>query len=135
MASSQALALGIVAAFNCAAAVYKEGPKSLDVHDAGTSSLGLQSQHRDPRSDRVEFRELRYGAASLLGTTKALGIWRVDSTLPCEELPALVIACRGTESMLDTIVNANGRPRSLADFLVSSVFIHTTLQKGNLAVD
>ncbi len=124
MASSPALALVIVAAFNCAAAVYKGGPKSLDVHDAGTSALGLQSQHRDPRTDGIKFREVQYGSASLLGTTKALGIWHADSILPCEELSALIIACRGTESILDTIVNANGRPRSLADFLVSFVSTH-----------
>ena len=135
VASPQALALAVVAAFNCAAAVYKEGPKSLGVHDAGTSSPGLQSQHRDPRADGVKFSEVKYGAASLLGTTKALGIWRADSTQPCEELPALIIACRGTESILDSIVNANGRPRSLSNFLVGFVFTHLhCCDRGKLAV-
>ncbi len=125
-ASPQGVALATAAAFNCAAAVYKRGPKVL--LDADPLSPGLQSQHRDPRTDGVEFKEIQYGPESFLGTTKAIGIWRADSVLPCEELPALIIACRGTESILDKVVNANGRSHLLADLLVRFTFFRLSRQ-------
>ncbi len=120
-ASPRGLAIATAAAFNCAAAVYKEGPKAADVHDADTVSPGLRSHHRQPHTDGVEFKETQYGSESFLGTTKAIGVWWVDSALACEELPAVIIACRGTESILDRMVNANGRPHLLADFLVRAL--------------
>ena len=115
-----------IAAFKCAAAVYKADPKAadgIDSHPALTGSTGI---HRKPETDGIKFGELEYVYPSLGGSSKAIGFWTAesevtDSTNP--HFPALVVAVRGTERFVDHIVNANSRPIPAADFLVGiSVF-------------
>lgn len=110
-----------VAAFKCAAAVYKADPKvadGIDSHPVLTSPTGM---HRNPETDGIKFSELEYVYPSLGGSSKAIGFWTtqfevIDSTDP--HFPALVVAVRGTERFVDHVVNANSRPIAAADLLV-----------------
>ena len=113
---SQSLAQIVAVAFSCAATVYKRAPKSAAACDA--EILSQLSEHRRPHAAGVVFTEREYVGPSQGGTEKALGVWMAESEASCEELPALVIAVRGTARLVDAMVNANGRPVPAADFLV-----------------
>jgi hypothetical protein len=109
-------------AFQCSAAVYSANPKSYVVHDADgpNSSAGLL--HRKPVLDGVEFKELDYIDCDWKSLAKAVGFWQAD----CSNLagqssspPIWVIAVRGTQKILDNLVNLNGRPADVTEWLVS----------------
>ena len=93
----------------------------MTAHD--TESLTQQlPEHRRPHAPGVVFTEQEYVGPSHGGTEKAMGVWMAESK-GCEEMPALVIAVRGTAKVVDAMVNANGRPIPAADFLVQIAFL------------
>ncbi|KAK0510053.1 hypothetical protein JMJ35_007447 [Cladonia borealis] len=109
-----------IAAFKCAAAVYKADPKVADGSDSHPILSGLTGIHRKPETDGIRFNELEYVYPSLDGSSKAIGFWTTESEVidPTDpHFAALVVAVRGTERIVDHIVNANSRPIAAADFL------------------
>ena len=115
-----------VAAFECAAAVYKADPKAADGSDMHHVLTGRTGMHRKPETVGIRFSELDYVYPSLGGSSKAIGFWVAESEVTVwtnPHFPALVVAVRGTEKFVDHVVNANSRPIAAAEFLVSlSVF-------------
>lgn len=108
-------------AFKCASSVYKSDPPSVVVHDSDKPVVALKGTHRKPKTDGVTFTELEYARPSLGGTAKAIGFWIADSEAELNEhgdLPALVIAIRGTAGYIDHMANVNGRPVPASEFLV-----------------
>jgi len=112
-----------IAAFKCAAAVYRADPKVAGDIDSQPLLTNLTGLHRNPKTAGIRFRELEYVYPSLGGSSKAIGFWIAESEVAAvstnPNFPALVIAVCGTERLVDHMVNANGRPIAAADFLVS----------------
>lgn len=110
-----------VAAFKCAAAVYKADPKvanGIDSHPVLTCLTGV---HRKPEIAGIRFSELEYVYPSPGGSFKAVEVWVAESEVAVStnpNFPALIVAVRGTEGFVDLIVNANSRPIAAADFFV-----------------
>ena len=115
-----------IAAFKCAAAVYKADPKAAGGGDLHHGPTGHTEIHRKPEIVGIRFSELDYVYPSLGGSSKAIGFWVAEPEVtvwPNLYFPALVVAVRGTEKFVDHVVNANSRPIAAADFLVGlSVF-------------
>ena len=91
------------------------------VHDSDKPAVALKGTHHKPKIDGVTFKELEYARPSLGGTAKAIGFWVADSEVAPNEhgdLPALVIAIRGTAGYIDHMANVNGRPVLASGFLV-----------------
>jgi hypothetical protein len=77
--------------------------------------------YRKPKTDGITFKELEYASPSLGGTAKAIGFWTAESEAVLNghsDLPALIIAIRGTAGYIDQMVNVNGRPAPASEFLV-----------------
>jgi hypothetical protein len=92
-------------AFQCAAAIYNDDP--------------TLPGHRSPKAVDVTFTEVEYSKPSIGGTAKAIGAWTVKLEMRSSDyLPALVIAIRGSASILDHMVNANRRPVLVNEFMV-----------------
>lgn len=115
-----------IAAFKCAAAVYKADPKAADDSDLRPLLTGRTGIYRKPETAGIKFSELDYVYPSLGGSSKAIGFWVAEPEVTIgtnPHFPALVVAVRGTERFVDHVVNANSRPIAAADFLVGlSVF-------------
>ena len=110
-----------IAAFKCAAAVYKADPKVADGIDSHPVLTCLTGVHRKPETTGIRFSELEYVYPSPSGSSKAIGIWFAESEVAIStnpNFPALIVAVRGTERFVDHIVNANSRPIAAADFFV-----------------
>ena len=110
-----------IAAFKCAASACKADPKVADGSDPHPILSGLTGVHRKPETDGIKFNELECVYPSLDGSSKAIGLWTtesevIDATDP--HFAALVVAVRGTERIVDHVVNANSRPIAAIDFLV-----------------
>ena len=116
-----------IAAFKCAAAVYKADPKAADGIDSHPVLTGPTGIHRKPETDGIRFSELEYVYPSFGGSSKAIGFWIAESEVTNStnpHFPALVVAVRGTERFVDHVVNANSRPIRAADFLVGLSVLH-----------
>jgi hypothetical protein len=118
-----------IAAFKCAAAVYRADPKVAGDIDSQPLLTSLTGLHRNPETAGIIFRELEYVYPSLGGSSKAIGFWIAESEVAAvstnPNFPALAIAVRGTETLVDHMVNANCRPIAAADFLVSPSILHS----------
>jgi hypothetical protein len=119
--SSSPIAEIIAVAYQCASAVYDTKPNVADNDKSDEASTPNIGAHRKPTTRGISFEELEYVKPSLVRTSKAMGFWIVsneESTVKNDNLPALVIAIRGTSGYLDHMVNVNGRPSSVSEFLV-----------------
>lgn len=110
-------------AFKCAAAVYE--PNS------------------QPRSDGFKFSLREAVKSSATGTVKAASFWDLgvvcDAQNPVifeknDHFPAMVIAIRGSASVVDHMVNANGERRDAGFFFVCTLDfpLFTQLAEGKL---
>lgn len=109
-------------AFQCAAAVYSADPKSSVVHDADGSHSSAGLLHRKPVLNGVEFTELDYVDGNWKSLAKAIGFWQADGPNIVGQMtyqPVFVIAIRGTQKIIDKLVNLNGRPTDVTEWLVS----------------
>jgi hypothetical protein len=101
--SSKNEAQTVSVAFQCAANVYNSAT--------------------EPKLTGYSFSNVEYVPSTSTGTAKAIGFWNVDQNISEDEtnshFPALVIAIKGTTSHVDHMVNANGKGRDIATFLVS----------------
>lgn len=104
--------------------MYKKAPTSSSVDDGDGPTL-LPS-HRKPKAEGVSFTEFTYSEPSIGGTAKAIGAWKVESEVSSsrnEHLSAVIIAIRGSAKVVDHMVNLNGRPVPVNDFLVSFILL------------
>lgn len=109
----------IAAAFKCAAAVYQTDPKIPNTIDSDPLPSTVTEVHRKPQLPGITFKELDYAYPSAGGSSKAIGFWIVEAEDGGANfnLPALIVAVRGTERFMDNVVNANGAPVASAGFL------------------
>lgn len=109
-------------AFQCAAAVYSADPKSSIVHDADGSHSSAGLLHRKPVLDGVEYKELGFVDGNWKSLAKAIGFWQANGPNIPDQVstpPTFVIAIRGTQKIIDKLVNLNGRPADVTEWLVS----------------
>jgi hypothetical protein len=120
--SSQPTAQLIDIAFQCSAAVYEKEPSIPVPEDAENPSSASNVLHRKPTVSSMVLDELEYSKPSIGASRKAIGLWTASllsfSEGQSSDLPTLVVAIRGTETLLDNMVNFNGAPTDISSWLV-----------------
>lgn len=95
------------------------------VSAAFACSSVVYDEKAQPSTAGFSFERLGYVPASMTGTTKATGCWKVNQLAKSNPYaPLLIIAVRGTastgkESIVDNMVNLNGEQKDASFFSVS----------------